>query len=324
MKLVYRMHTKDDEAALIRLWSEHGGWDQVDAETWAHRLLRPPLGEAAIALAVDADSDEILAQFAFIPSLISVNGREVSALRPFAPVFATAARRRSLVTSVHPVLKLYWHAVGALRARGDGLIYMVPDPRWVRFLRLLPYMQCGSFPLWSLPVPLVAPLSLGSGYAVASLPTWDERVDRLWDSASRLHQCLVVRDARTLPWKLSHGDYTVTAIERGGELVGLVASCQKGDRQWLVCDLLAADDGDSLRATLTAAVNIGHAEAVAAEPERPIRKVAILATPVLEPVLRDLGFTRDAYDFPLMIHILNPALPKQDVAPERWYLSAND
>jgi hypothetical protein len=326
MALLYRMNTKDDEADLIQLWSEHSGWDQVDVETWAHRLLKPPFGEAFIALAVDTDTDQIVGQFAFIPSLLFVNGREVSALRPFAPIISKTWRfsSRSSNPLHHPVAAMYMHALKVLKARGDALIYMVPDPRWLRFFRMFPGLHSGSFPLWSLRLPLAAPLPLGDGYTVETLQTWDQRVNQLWTAASRLHGCSVVRDSRSLPWKIGSGDYIILSIERNGEMVGLVASHQKGDRQWLVCDLLAADAEDSLRATLSAVCNLAHSKSVTADPEKPICKVAVLVTPVMEPVIRSLGFVRDAYDFPLVVHILDRTIAKEDVTPTRWYVSAND
>ncbi|HEV2762322.1 MAG TPA: hypothetical protein VGV38_04940, partial [Pyrinomonadaceae bacterium] len=150
----------------------------------------------------------------------------------------------------------------------------------------------------------------------------DERVDKLWEAARRLHGCAVVRGAAMLRWKLGNARYTLTAVERGGELVGLVASREKGDRQWLVCDLLAADDGEAMRATLASAANVAHAESL--KGERELRKVAVLTTPVMEPAARDLGFARDAYDFPLVVHVLDDSLGLDDVTPARWYVSAND
>src|SRR4051794_24380660 len=108
MPLRYRMHTRGDEQALIKLWSEHSGWDQVDAESWAHRLLRPPLGEAAIVVATD-HADEIVGQFAFIPVIITIDGREVNALRPFAPILHKDTRNISWSTNPlkHPIAQMY-------------------------------------------------------------------------------------------------------------------------------------------------------------------------------------------------------------------------
>src|SRR5262249_44831100 len=140
MALAYRLHARDDEAALVRLWSEHGGFDRIDAETWAHRLMRTPLGESVITVAADARTGEVVGQFAFVPSLVSGNGRLVSAARPFAPILSGRARG-SLLSLIadplgHPVAAMYLHAVKELRARGHGLVYMVPDPNWLPFFRL--------------------------------------------------------------------------------------------------------------------------------------------------------------------------------------------
>ena len=85
-----------------------------------------------------------------------------------------------------------------------------------------------------------------------------------------------------------------------------------------------ADGDESLRSTLAAACNLAHARSVGASTEQPIHKVAVLVTPPLRQAVEQLGFARDAYDFPLVVHALDPAIDKKDIAPERWYVSAND
>jgi hypothetical protein len=47
-------------------------------------------------------------------------------------------------------------------------------------------------------------------------------------------------------------------------------------------------------------------------------------TPSMEPIVRGLGFVRDDYDFPLVIHVLDESLRAEDVNPSRWYVTAND
>ena len=94
--------------------------------------------------------------------------------------------------------------------------------------------------------------------------------------------------------------------------------------------MLSADSGASLEATLRAAVNEANAvglesqDGVPEESRFVIRKAAILVPPAFEPVLRELGFRRDSYTFPLVVHRVSPGLADADVAPEHWYLSAND
>jgi hypothetical protein len=326
MKLEYRMHTEPDEPALVRFWTDHGGWDRLDAEGWRHRLLEPPFGRASIVVAVRPDTGEIRGQFAFIPSRVVIDGAEFSAVRPFAPILHSEERSSLLGTVLnptrHPALAMYLFGVNQLRSAGTAVLYMSPDPSWIRLLRLFPRFQIGSFPLFSRPVPIERPFDLGD-FKVAPVVPSGPAIDRLWARSARLHGCQMVRDSRSLPWKIGGGDYDVLGIERGNELVGLVASRQKGERQWLVCDLLAGD-GPSLRATLAAACNLASERAARAPADRPIHKVAVLATPAMEPVARELGMARDEYEFHLLVEILNPVVGKEAVAPARWYLSAND
>ena len=320
--LTYRLYQEEDLPTLVQLWEEETKWGEITPHKWRQQFVETPYGDTSIVLTIDADSGQILGQFIFIPCLVCVNGREVPAFRPFASIVSKAAR--GLLGDTHPSIGMYGYGAKVVQARGGGLIYMVPDRNWVRTLRLGPTVQCASFPLWSLPMPLTEPLPLDDGYTVRSLDVWDHRVDDLWKAASRLHGCQIVRNSHTLQWKIGSSDYTVTVVERQGEMVGLVASQQKGDRQWLICDLLVADAGDSLHNTLIAATNVAHSQAIISEREKPITKVAVLATPIMEPVVRTLGFVRDAYDFPLVVHILDPNISMDEVAPTRWYVSAND
>lgn len=322
--ITYRLYQEDDLPTLVKFWEEETKWGEITPQKWRQQFIHTPYGDTSIVLATNANTGQILGQFIFIPCRICVSGREVMAFRPFAPIVAKAAR--GLLSGAHPILGMYGYGVKVVQALGSGLIYMVPDPNWLRFLRMGSIVNCGSFPLWSLAMPLAAPLPLDNGYTIRPLDVWDQRVDDLWHKSSRLHGCQIVRDSQVLAWKVGRGGYRVIVVEREGEMVGLVASQQKGaeDRQWLVCDLLVADAVDSLRNTLIAVTNLAHSEAIIPDRETPIIKVAVLATPIMEPIVSSLGFVRDAYDFPLIVHILDSTISKDEVAPTQWYVSAND
>jgi len=326
LKLDYRLVQEEDLPGVQRLWKEEAGWGTLADEMWRRYVVEAPMGGISGTVATDAEAGHIVGQFLFFPSLISVDGRELRAFRPGAPILAKSFRFRSPNPFSHPIVAMYRYAVKALRARGDGLIYMVPDPRWMRLFKMFPFLQTGSFPLWRMPLPLAASMALSEGFTAAPLTAWDERVDCLWETARKLHGCMVVRDSRTLPWKLGEAQHEVIAVERDGELVGLSASRQrKNEEQWLVCELLAADNGDALRATITSVVNVAHARALESlSSAKPIRKVTLLVTPLMEPVVRSLGFVRDQYDFPLVVHVLDESLRTEDVNPTRWYVTAND
>ena len=249
MRLTYRLGTDDDLPAVRRLWEAHTNWGTVTEALWQRYVVEPPFGGVTMVVA-DDPAGEVVGSFAFLPQLVSVGGREVRSCRPLAAAIADTARGGLALNPLqHPAIAMYLRGAEAMRARGDALIYLVPDPRWGRVLRVLPWFRTGSFPLWKLPLPLAAPLPLGDGCRVVPVAPEDPRVDALWGAARAQYRCAVVRDRRTLPWKLWSGEYDVVGVERGGELVGLSASRAKGDRQWLVCDVLAADAGPALRAT---------------------------------------------------------------------------
>lgn len=331
MALKLEFHEVADLPGLERLWQEETDWGE---QTQALRrwFMEAPFGKPSVVVATDEQTGKAVGQFRFMPSRVSVGGREVSAVRPFGTIITKEAHEATNVRSAfdHPIAAMYLRAAEEFQARGVNLIYTVPDERWVGLfkrwathLRMF-QIEYASFPLWSLPLPLRdGPLPLGEGFTAAPLAAWDARVDALWQAARKLHGCMAVRDAAVLHWKLANATYTVTAVERAGEFVGLAASRAKGDRQWLVCDLLATD-ADALRATLAAAANAGHTENAARDGADELRKVAVLTTPLMEPVVSDLGFARDEYDFPLVVHVLDESLSAEDVSPARWYVSAND
>jgi hypothetical protein len=327
MAIELEFHEVADLPGLEQLWRDETDWGEETLRSLHQWFMAAPFGKPRIVVARDDRSGAIVGQFRFMPSRVSIDGREVRAHRPFGTIITQEMRdgMKSVNPLKQPAVAMYLRAVEELRARGEQLIYMVPDPRWVRMFKMFGFLQTGSFPLWSRPLPLAAPLPLGDGFEAAEFTAWDhEAVDRLWESARSLHGCMAIRDAATLRWKLANAKYTVTAVRRGGELAGLVAARAKGDRQWLVCDLLAADAGPSLRAALAAAANVAHEESLARAGDREIRKVAVLATNVMEPAVRELGFERDDYDFPIVAHVLDESLRPEEVAPSRWYVSAND
>lgn len=331
MTLKLEFHEVADLPSLDRLWAEETDWGE-QSQALRDWFMEAPFGKPSAVVASDAETGKAVGQFRFMPARVSINGREVSAVRPFGTIVTQDAHEAASARSPleNPIWAMYFRGVDEFRARGIGLIYIIPDERWAGFLKRghiilkMAGVKFATFPLWSLPLPLTnGPLPLGEGFTASPLTTWD-KVDQLWESARKLHNCMVVREASILRWKLAQARFNVTAVERGGELVGLVASREKGDRQWLICDLLAVDEGPAMRATLAAAVNVSHEEAVTRAGANELRKVGVLATPVMETVVSELGFVRDEYDFPLVIQPLDKSLSIDDVKPERWYVSAND
>lgn len=239
MALKYEFHTNAALPGVEKLWREATGWgDKFDQiRNW---IDSSPFGKLHVVVATDTASGETVGQFCFATTRVIASGVEISAVRPFGTIVTPAMSQAASVGSPldHPVIAMYSCGIKELQAIGTQLVYMLPDPRWLRLFKMFPDTQTDSFPLWSLPVPLDKPMVLSQEFSVAPFKASDERLDRLWEKSSRLHDCALLRNAAMLRWKIGTGAYTMIALERDGELVGIVASRQKGGQQWLICDML--------------------------------------------------------------------------------------
>jgi len=309
---------------LAPLWARATEWGELTAELIQHYAVEAPGGPASVVTA--AHGGELVGATFFVPVRVMMCGKEVKAHRPSAFLLDPSARLGMIQVDParHPVMGMYFFAAEQFRNLGDALLVTIPNPRWARVLKLIPGMHYTMFPLMSLELPLREPLPWNDAYHAQTLSTFDSRIDELGRHVAKQYNCTILRDARYIEWKTERGDPVITAIERNGDLVGLVASRKRGDRQWMICDLLAVDSDEALTMTLIAAMQVAHERARADKSPEPLRKVGILGTALIMPVLEQLGFRRDQYDFPLAVHPLASSISREDVAPERWYVSADD
>jgi hypothetical protein len=323
MELKYRLYTPEDVPVISKLWQSSTEWGALSPALVSRHLENAPFGKPIFSVAENVETGEIVGQAVLMPSLISVKGNPVTAFRPMAAIVDHTLRVRSLNPLQHPIFCLLGHGFDEMCRRGEKLVFVLPDPKWRRVIQLMPDVQHAAFPLWSLPLPLSSPFSLGANYCVSELTNWDQRVDMLFAKAAGQFACMVMRNADALLKKSGPPEYEVLGVERSGELVGVVASKQKGDRQWLICDLMAADP-EAQTATLKAVCNLAHLRSTEASAAAPIHKAAVLAAPPLLPVLQELGFRRDKYDFHLFVKLFDNSMSPADVHPSLWYVSAND
>ena len=326
LTLDYRPFTSADLPELEKLWLHDTKWGGLTKQMWLDHVVNAPLGPPAGMLAVDSATGAIVGQFPFVRVLVEIDGQVRKAFRPSAPILSQRISELLQLANPfsHPVAVMYRQSIDALREEGAALLVMVPDPRWARFLRMFPGLQVGKVPLFSRPLPLTQPLEVDPEYTMAPLVNFDDRVDALWRLAGRHHGVALARTADVLQAKIGRGDWEVLGVTRSGRLVGLVASRQHGDRQWLVGDLISEDLDGALRATLRAVIELANRRATEAPEDKPIHKVCLAVTPAMQAAVTGMGFVRDNYDFALVVHQLDPAISPSSIAPGRWYISAND
>ena len=330
-RLTYRLFEENDAPAVAALWERETDWGRIEASR-LETLLRTPAGEGILALAIEDDGTRrgrVVGQLMFLPTAVCVDGEVVRAVRPAAAIVAADVRdglhSADVVEFGHPVVALYALAVEEAQTRGARLVHALPNPGVLRFFELIGGGGIQLFPLWSRGLASGDPAErLPAGTTARLVTSYGDPIQELWEASARVWPCQVRRTPRDLDYKAAVRSVTPVLIERSGSPLAFAAGRPFGDRQWLVYDLLVRDAAESLRAALVASVQAAHEHRAAAETDKPIEKVGILATPAMEPVLAALGFARDNYDFPLVVHVLDPLLDPACVAPERWYVSAND
>src|SRR5262245_4014943 len=102
--IVCRLLQEGDQAGVSRLWQSETPWGQPSSELieW---FGRNPAQGSFVAVAED-ERGEIVGQIVAAASRVCVDGREVLAIRQFAPIVSRAARERATDLRENPVLNL--------------------------------------------------------------------------------------------------------------------------------------------------------------------------------------------------------------------------
>jgi hypothetical protein len=328
MEINTRSSTLADRPQLVQFWGEHSGWGEMDENTWDSNFGRTPYGPSVRVLAEIKESGELIGQFIFLPMPVVIAGREALAYRAFAPIVKSDLRLRDDSFSLQGViLQMYLYAAEHLSQAGAELIYSIPDPRWARLFAMAPFFAMSTFPLMNRPLALSTDAPDAQETKVGALSFHDARIDDLWVQNQNRYDCLALRNQVFLNWKNSHRAYELSGVWGAkNELIGAFVSIRKiQQKQALICDVLCSAKPKAFAQTIRAAVQfLQEQESRLSVDEPRLEKIAILAIPGMVPTLETLGFAPDQYRFHLVVHALHPGLDPASIAPERWYISAND
>lgn len=329
--LCYRMAQESDLPGLLRLW-EQAGWGTLSPQQWREWFVDGPQGPCLIAVAVDGQG-EVAGQSVFAPSRVSVDGREVRALRFSAPILRQDLRGESLRRGGHPVFGLYRTAAAAARERGFEIVYSLPERAWLPVFRLASRRGLAAFESTTFgcaglalePPNLSASLAAARGVEARPVARFGAEHEELWRSARETFPigCGVVRDADWLTFRNSGRiALEVRDVGDGGGLIGYTATKRQTG---LLADALARHP-DRMPAVL-AATALWLAER---RGDTGVHQLKAMRTPALEPALRELGFAPVDYRFAFTCDILGDLSGhgagggRERTAPARWYVMPGD
>ncbi|MEJ7812552.1 MAG: hypothetical protein WKG32_19225 [Gemmatimonadaceae bacterium] len=327
--LTYRSYRECDLPGVLRLWEEEAGWGSLTPETWRQWYIDTPHGPCTTVVGVD-DAGQIAGQEIFTPSVLTVGGCEVRALRLSAPILAKSLRSGSARSREHPVIRLYVVGAEAAAAAGFGLVYALPEHAWLPFFRwsqrlgiprgdfAISEYRCVALPLASIGATVAR---ASRGLLARQAEDFGADYDELWQTAVDTFpiQCGVVRSRSWLRFK-NGGRIMIETREPGsGALVGYAAIKRKTG---LIADILARSPGE-LPAVLAACAG-AVAEAQHAGTVFPFAALQAMETSTLRPALHELGFEPVAYKFAFVCATLDPGLSCEAVMPDRWYVNPGD
>jgi hypothetical protein len=318
--LAYRPFRDGDLPGVLRLWEEESGWGAIGEETWREWFVDRPGGACLVMVAEDGDG-RVAGQLIFAPAVVRLDGEDVPAVRTGAPIVDRAHRRRSVRNPAHPATRLYREGARAAAERGFRLLYAVPEHGWLPFFRWVGGFAEATLPCAGVAVASAAPAASAArgGLRAAPAAGFGAEYDALWDaaSASPLVRCGVDRGAAQMRFR-NGGQLVLEAREPGsGALAGYAAF---RPRDGLLVDLLARTPAEL--APVVAAALAWLADAP--EGVTGIREVKAMETPALLPALAALGFAPVDYRFAFACTSLDPSLPADRIAPDRWYLTPRD
>jgi hypothetical protein len=331
MQIIYRNFTESDIENIIAFWNENSGWEtDMDRNEFELRFCSSPFGRPILMLAVELEAEEIMGLFCFLPLSVTVYGKDVLGYRPFGAVFKESFRKQfglaSFLSGKHPILQLYNKGIEVAKQIGTSVSYLIPDPRWGKILKVMPF-QTTTFPLYSLMLPFTN-FSETVDFETIALDPSDKKIDELWESSKPVNSCTVTKNTSLYQAKIriSHGKITLYGVFRQNKLVGVFTMQFKNDgRQWCICDLLSGDNELYLTLVLKSACYKARELYLETEPATGEKhKISILATPLIEEIVTSLGFIKDSYKFTLAVQGLNSEYSRKEIAPENWYVSAND
>ncbi|HYI07982.1 MAG TPA: hypothetical protein VEK57_02820 [Thermoanaerobaculia bacterium] len=309
-RLTYRLVEERDIPALLRLWEE-AGWGTLTEDVWRQWFVETPHGCCVVAVAVD-NRGEVVAQEMFTPSLVSIDGREVRALRFSAPIVSRSIRGVSLRHPEHPVFGLYRTAAEAAAAQGFGIIYSLPEHAWLPIFRLVSGFAEAAYPCVEVPLDAHG----GDNLFVGRPAEFTDEYDRLWLSARETFpiHCGVVRRHEWVRFRNSGRTAVEVRDASDGSLAGY-ASVKK--QTGLLADVLARRPDELphvLRTTLRWLSEHGGG----------LTHLKVMQTPALAAALEGLPSETVDYRFAFTCRALDETLPAEAIAPERWHAMPGD
>jgi hypothetical protein len=337
-QLTYRLAEDADLPGVLRLWQHETDWGTLTPELWRRWYIETPYGRSLVVVAVD-ELEELAGQVILTPSRLSIDEREVLGLRLSALTLRKDLRGMPLQNAMHPVSRLYLAAIEVATAAGFGLLYCLPGSGLFPFLQragVTEGLMTAEYGCAAAPIP-AAPTRAACHLTARPVADFGPGYEALWQAAKTTFPigCGIVRSPDRLRYNHAAGQARA-AVANARYLTLEVYDPRKGLQVgYSAMTTAASDPGMALLVDILARHPAQLTEVLAATlnwlvTERGVQamdghvRLSAMAAPALKPALRVLGFTPVDYTFGFIWRLLDPSVPAQAVAPQRWYVMPGD
>lgn len=321
-KIMYRLCEEKDIQGILRLWGEESDWGAITLQQFKEWFLNTPYGDCIIIVATD-DSNEIIGQIAFMPSLIYVNGTEIKALRVAAPILHKSYRFTGNDFTEHPMCNMFRYGVEIAMQRGYFLAYIFPARGWLRAIKAISnsdiHWETATFNSFSISLSAssnsrnISDENINYSFA----DSFTNEYNQLWSEAveSLPIDCGIVRRKEWLKYRLSSHITIEARTKDTGKLIGY---CTIKRKSGLLVDLLARNTSD-VQKTLIGAINMlfhlqSNQELV------PFKKITGMLTPLIQEAAKSLELEPLDYKFDFGCCVFGQFIDFEHIKPAKWHM----
>jgi hypothetical protein len=325
--LRYRIYEDKDLEPVLHLWEHYSGWGAITKRQFDEWHVYTPHGRCLIIVAI-GEKNEIVGQIVFIPSIVTVEGREIKAYRGSAPILNNSYRQASMKDFDHPAFAMIRYGLKVAKEQGYGLVYAFPASGWVPLFNSFPrYGFAGgevcSYDCFSISLKDASTFQVPE--ARLSITVLDKIFDgqyyELWNDALIKYPiiCGVQRSCQWLQWKLGSHLVLVARSKDNNQLQGYVAINKKSG---LIVDMLARTK-DELKEVLLSVIHFLH-HLNPCKFSFQLDKLTGMITESIQPALQHLPFQIENFTFAFACYPLDPFIHPHSVQASNWYMMPND
>ncbi len=324
-QITYRLYKDNDIPGILSLWENHSGWGAITEQQFNDWYISTPVGRCMVIVA-ENEMEEIVGQLSLIPAIISIDGRELKALRLSAPIIHKDFRLPDLRNRDHPAFQIMKCAIENAGGMGYSIIYGLPAVGWMGLLNMFPLFGLPDIITYSFGCTAISlkddkvwETVSDSNADVKIILSFDSSYDELWNEAAKSFpiKCGIVRHSWRLNWK--NGHHLVFEVRKADQLVGYAAFRKKDG---LLADILARNTED-LRTILFASLKSMHSGNVKRMPVS-FEEIKLMVSSNIAPVLDHLNHRPVNFQFGFASYSLQPSINAGSILPENWYIMPDD